>query len=93
MDGSTIINIAQYVLSALVLPALWFIIKLWNNHSLLSKEVQKNVDSIAEAKLTQKEFAAKQEEKETKREDFERRMEVFMAEQSKDIHYIKEKLK
>ena len=93
MDFTTIINIAQYVLSVLVLPALWFIVKLYNTVSMQTKDIASNKEAIAKFEVLQKERDEKREEKETKREDWERSIYKAIIEQSKDIHYIKEKIK
>lgn len=92
MDFTTIINIAQYVLSALVLPALWFIVKLYNTVSMQSKDITANKEALARFELLQKEQEAKREEKESRREEWERTIYKAIIEQNKDIHYIKEKL-
>ena len=86
MDFTTIINIAQYVLSVLVIPAIWFILKLWNNVSHLN-QFRLNTEKAKEKE------EQKHEEKEAKREEWERSMYKAIIEMSKDMHYVKEQLK
>ena len=92
MDFNTVINIAQYVLSVLVLPALWFIVKLYNTVSLHTKDIASNKEAITEAKILEKERVSKLEIKDSKREDWEREIYKLILEQGKDIHYIKEQI-
>lgn len=86
MDFTTIINIAQYVLSVLVIPAIWFILKLWNNVSHLN-EFRLNSEKAREKE------EQKAEEKEAQRQEWERSIYKAIIEMGKDIHYVKEQLK
>ena len=84
MDFTTAINIAQYVLSVLIIPALWFIVKLWNNVSHLNafKEEMQKAKEKAEAK---------EEEKEQQRVAWERDMYTSIIEMKKDLHHLIER--
>lgn len=93
MEISTVINIVQWSFSMLVFPAWWFVIKLWNNHYLLVKEVNANKEKIAEQEALRKENENKREEREARREQFEKTLSESILTQGKDIEFIKDQLK